>query len=553
MAIYERYIKADLTNEKSIYEDYHIDAPDSFNYGFDVVDEIAKETPDKLALLYTNPAGECRRFTFDDIRRQSNRAANYFKSLGINKGDKVLVVLKRNYQYWFINVGLCKLGAVIIPATAQLAAKDISYRCNASSAKMILCCNDEHLITEVEAALPDSPTVERIAIVGRRDGWLDLDDGLLAMPDTFDRPTGEDAFSADDTMLIYFTSGTAGFPKMALHDFYYPLGHIATAKLWHTTREDDLHFTISDTGWAKAGWGKIYGQWLTGCAVFVYDFDRFHAKEILFIMEQYRITTFCAPPTMYRMLTQEPIETYDLSSLRHCCSAGEPLNPEVWNDWKRQTGQPIYEGFGQSETTCCLGTLPHMKIKPGSMGMPMPGYQIELLDEEGNPCGEGTCGEICIRLDGGKPRGLFNGYYRDECLTEKVWYDGFYHTGDTAWKDDDGYYWFVGRADDIIKSSGYRIGPFEVESALLEHPAVLEVAVTGEPDPVRGQAVKATIVLKSGYFSSDELKKDLQNHVKRVTAPYKYPRVIEFTDALPKTVSGKIKRAEIRKSYAAQK
>jgi len=548
MLLYERFMHADTKDYASFHKSFRINAPKDFNFGFDVVDEMAAKSPDKLALLYTNPAGVEKRFTFDDIKRQSNRAANFFHSLGIRKGDKVMLILKRNYQYWFANIGLCKLGAVMIPATCQLVAKDISYRNNAAGIKMIVCTNDENVLRAVEESRADSPTLEHIAMTnGSREGWLSFDDGIASMPDTFARPSGEEAVCASDPMLIYFTSGTTGYPKMAMHDFLYPLGHILTARFWHTTSPDGLHFTISDTGWAKAGWGKIYGQWLSECAIFVYDFDRFNAKEILEKLQTYKITTFCAPPTMYRMLTQEPVDQYDLSSIRHCCSAGEALNPEVWNEWKRFTGLEIHEGFGQSETTCCLGTLPGMKIKLGSMGRPIPGYNIVLADEAGHACEPGEVGEICVRVDKGKPVGLFNGYYREESLTRKVWHDGLYHTGDTAWQDDDGYFWYVGRADDIIKSSGYRIGPFEVESALLEHPAVLEAAITGVPDPIRGQVVKATIVLKEGYQPSDELKKELQNHVKRVTAPYKYPRVIQFVDELPKTVSGKIKRAFIRK------
>lgn len=548
MLLYERFMHADTTNYESFHKSFRINAPKDFNFGFDVVDAMATKSPDKLALLYTNPAGVEKRFTFADIKRESNRAANFFRSLGIRKGDKVMLILKRNYQYWFANIGLCKLGAVMIPATCQLVAKDISYRNNAASIKMIVCANDENILRAVEACRADSPTLEHIALTnGTREGWLSFDEGIAAMPDTFDRPTGSDALRASDPMLIYFTSGTTGYPKMAMHDFLYPLGHILTARFWHTNSPDGLHFTISDTGWAKAGWGKIYGQWLSECAIFVYDFERFNAKEILEKLQSYKITTFCAPPTMYRMLTQEAVDQYNLSCIRHCCSAGEALNPEVWNDWKRFTGLEIHEGFGQSETTCCLGTLPGMQIKLGSMGKPIPGYNIVLVNEEGYACDRGQVGEICIRVDKGKPVGLFNGYYREENLTRKVWHDGLYHTGDTAWQDDDGYFWYVGRADDIIKSSGYRIGPFEVESALLEHPAVLEAAITGVPDPIRGQVVKATIVLKEGYEPSEELKKELQNHVKRVTAPYKYPRVIQFVDALPKTVSGKIKRAFIRK------
>ncbi|MDL2234705.1 AMP-binding protein [Christensenellaceae bacterium OttesenSCG-928-L17] len=549
MLIYEQFMQADTSSYEQFAKTFRINAPEDFNYGFDVLDALAEKSPEKLALLYTNPKGCELRFSFSAMRAYSNRAANYFYSLGIRKGDRVMLILKRNYQYWFASMGLCKLGAVLIPATIQLCAKDIAYRCNAAGVKMIVCAEDMDTIQAVEAAIPASPTVLHTSLVGEpRRGWLDFDAGLHAQPDTFARPTGEQKPYAHDPMLIYFTSGTTGHPKMALHNFLYPLGHIVTARFWHATDENGLHFTISDTGWAKAAWGKLYGQWLSECAVFVCDFDRFSAPDILEVLERYHITTFCAPPTMYRMLTQENIAAYDLSALRQCCSAGEALTPEVFANWKDATGLCIREGFGQSETTCCLGTLPNMPIKIGSMGRPMPGYTIALLDKKGHPCKGGACGEICIALKDVQSAGLFLGYYRNEARTQEVWHDGYYHTGDTAYMDDDGYFWYVGRADDIIKSSGYRIGPFEVESVLMTHPAVLEAAVTGVPDAVRGQVVKATIVLKQGYEGTDILKRELQNHVKTQTAPYKYPRVIHFVDALPKTVSGKIKRAEIRRA-----
>ncbi|MDL2258072.1 AMP-binding protein [Eubacteriales bacterium OttesenSCG-928-K08] len=547
--LYERFIKADTSSYEAFHKTFKITALEDFNYGFDVLDELSKTCPNSLALLYTNPAGEEKRFTFEQMSKNSNRAANYFKGLGIKKGDRVMLIMKRNYQYWFASMGICKLGAVVIPATVQLSASDITYRCNAAGVKMIICANDADTIYAVENAMPNSPTVMFTALVGpERKGWLDFDRGLSSMSDSFPRPEADERMLATDPMLIYFTSGTTGHPKMALHNFLYPLGHIVTARFWHTNEPGGLHFTISDTGWAKAAWGKLYGQWLCESSVFVYDFDRFNAKEVLSKLEQYNITTFCAPPTMYRMITQEPVHAYDLSALKHCCSAGEPLTPEVFSDWKRMTGHEIHEGFGQSETTCCLGTLPGMPIKLGSMGRPLPGYDIILADKKGRRCRPGEIGEICVCVDQGAPTGLFLEYFRDEELTKKVWCDGLYHTGDTALIDEDGYFWYVGRADDIIKSSGYRIGPFEVESVLLEHPAVLEAAVTGAPDPVRGQVVQATIVLKPGYEGSDLLKRELQNHVKSLTAPYKYPRIIYFVDALPKTVSGKIKRAEIRRA-----
>lgn len=552
MAICDSFITYTDGDYETIHDSYRISAPEGFNFGFDVVDRIAAQTPDRLALMYVSARGEEKRITFGEMMKRSNQAANYFKLLGIKRGDKVMLILKRNYQYWYCNVALCKLGAVMIPATSQLAVKDIVYRNNAAGVKMIVCSNDMGVIASVLGSRSDSPTLEHIALVnGKRKGFLSFDEGMSRMPDTFLRPSGKKAIDPRDPMLIYFTSGTTGYPKMAMQDFLYPLGHIATAKLWHGTQDGGLHFTISDTGWAKSAWGKIYGQWLTGSAVMVYDFERFNAREILDILQKYDICTFCAPPTMYRMLAQEDISRYDLSSIKHCCSAGEPLNLEISNEWYRCTGLRIYEGFGQTETTCCLGTLPGMPLKPGSMGRPMPGYDIMLLNSDGSPCQAGETGEICVRLERGKPLGLFNGYYKEQSLTYKVWHDGFYHTGDTAYQDGDGYFWYVGRADDIIKSSGYRIGPFEVESALIEHPAVMEAAVTGAPDAIRGQVVKATIVLREGFAPSEELKKELQAHVKASTAPYKYPRIIEFVESLPKTVTGKVKRSDLRAASAA--
>jgi len=544
----DKFVQADTANYRTFRSSFRLTAPEDFNFGFDVVDAIAENTPDALALLHISNDFTERRFTFRGIKEQSNRTANYLRRLGIRKGDKVLLIMKRSYQYWFTNIALCKLGAVMIPATAQLLPHDISYRCNAAEVTAIICANDSYILNSVEGALPDCPTVKTCLIAGgQRENWVDLDSAVREESCIFPRPTDDQATHNDDPMLIYFTSGTTGFPKMACHNYLYPLGHIATARYWHTNTPGGLHFTISDTGWAKAGWGKIYGQWLCETTIFAYDFDQFNAKKILGLLEKYRITTFCAPPTMYRMLTQEPVKDYDLSSLTHCCSAGEALNPEVFNDWKEQTGLSIYEGFGQTETTCCLGTFPGMEVRQGSMGRPVPGYDVVLLDENGHICSLGSRGEICIRTDIQKPMGLFTGYYKDNAATDKAWHDGYYHTGDMAWMDGKGYYWYVGRGDDIIKSSGYRIGPFEVESALLEHEAVLEAAITGVPDPIRGQVVKATIVLKEGYTPSEELKKELQNHVKKVTAPYKYPRVVEFVKSLPKTASDKIRRVELRK------
>lgn len=546
--ICDRFIQADASDLPSLSQSFRLQPPANFNFGFDVVDELAGRTPHALALLHVDREGRARRFTFGDIQSQSGRIANFLSRLGLEKGDKALLIMRRCYQYWPVNVALCKLGAVMVPATAQLSAHDISYRCNAASVKMIICADDPSILASVEQALPDCPTVTRLLLAGgSREGWLDLDRAAQMESPAFPRPLGDAQTQSGDPMLIYFTSGTTGFPKMAIHDFLYPLGHIATARYWQANRPGGLHFTISDTGWAKAGWGKIYGQWLCEAAVFAYDFDRFEPGKILEMLQNYRVTTFCAPPTMYRMMTQNNLAAaYDLSALTHCCSAGEPLSPEVFGDWRRQTGFCIREGFGQSETTCCLATLPAMALRPGAMGAPMPGYRIALLDEAGFPCKTGAQGEICIRTAESRPLGLAMCYYRDELATARAWYDGYYHTGDIAWADKEGYFWYVGRKDDLIKSAGYRIGPFEVESALLEHEAVLEAAITGVPDPIRGQIVKATIVLKAGYEASEALKKDLQNHVKRVTAPYKYPRLIDFAQSLPKTVSGKIRRAALR-------
>jgi acetyl-CoA synthetase len=549
MQIFERYIEGACGLYEDIYANFKINATENFNFGFDVVDALADEQPDKLAILWVNDKGDERRITFSDLKKLSNQAANLLKELGINKGDMVMLILKRHYQYWVYAVALHKIGAVLIPATNQLMEKDIAYRIDAAGVKMIICTADgetKQYIENIEASAPDLKL--KALANADRPGWINFDKRMAQMPDVFERPVGVDATKATDPFLIYFTSGTTGYPKMAMHNYMYPLGHIQTAKFWHRVRPEGLHFTIADTGWAKASWGKIYGQWLAEGAVFVYDFEKFHAKDILSMIEKYRITTFCAPPTMYRMITQEPMDHYNLKSLIHCTSAGEPLNPEVIRDFQKYTGIRICEGFGQSETTVCIATLYGIEPRIGSMGKLVPGYDIVLLSEDGGESPVGEVGEICIRTSEGAPKGLFTCYYKDKEKTDNAWYDGFYHTGDTAWKDEDDYYWYVGRGDDIIKSSGYRIGPFEVESALLEHESVLEAAITGVPDPVRGQIIKATIVLKTGYVGNDALTKELQEHVKHVTAPYKYPRVIEYVDVLPKTVSGKIRRIELRQS-----
>ena len=536
------------------YEDFaarfQVRVPADFNFGFDGVDALAAQNPGRRALCWCNDAGDTADFTLDDIRRQSARAAAWFRSLGIRRGDAVMLCLKRRYEYWFAIVGLHKLGAIAIPATHMLTKKDLIYRIQAARIKMIVSVNEPGIRGAIEDAVAEAPIALRALVGGGGSGgWLDFNAGLQAAPDVFPRPSGPDRIDPEnDIMLLYFTSGTTGLPKMVQHNFFYPLGHILTARYWQNCRPGGLHFTIADTGWAKASWGKIYGQWLAGSAVMVYDMDKFIAKNVLDVIVRHGVTTFCAPPTMYRYFIKEDLKARDWSRLKHCTVAGEPLNPEVYEQFLAATGLTLREGYGQTEMTVMLGTYPWMTPKPGSMGKPSPGYDVDLLDEQGRPCQVGQEGQIVVRTDTRRPLGLFGGYYRDPDLTRSVWHDGVYYTGDMAWRDDDGYYWFVGRSDDVIKSSGYRIGPFEVESALQEHPAVLECAVTGVPDAERGAIVKATIVLAKGFHGSDALKKDLQEHVKRVTAPYKYPRHVEFVKELPKTISGKIRRVAIRES-----
>nr|WP_207736727.1 AMP-binding protein [Clostridium sp. BSD2780061688b_171218_E8] len=548
MRIFEEFLnRSEFSSYKDFKENFKVNVPENFNYGFDVVDRLGMEKPDKLALLWTNVAGDERRFTFADIMRNSNKVANYLKSQGIKRGDKVMLILKRHYQFWFSIIALHKLGAVCIPATHLLTKKDLVYRNNAASVKAIICTSDGEIAEHVEASQAESPTLEMKFIVnGDREGWLNLDAGMEACSDVLPRPAGEEATHNEDMMLLYFTSGTTGMPKMVGHDFVYPLGHIVTGAFWHQVQEDGIHLTVSDTGWGKAVWGKLYGQWMAETVVFVYDFDKFIPEDLLAVLEKYRITTFCAPPTIYRFLIKANFSSYDLSSLSYCTVAGEPLNPEVFNQFRKLTGIKLYEGFGQTETTLTVATYPWMEPRPGSMGLPSPGYDIDIVDEDGKPSKPGEVGQIVIRTDKGKPLGMFRGYYRDDALTAKMWHDDVYYTGDMAWKDEQGYFWYEGRADDVIKSSGYRIGPFEVESVLLQHPAVLEAAISGAEDPIRGIVVKATIVLAQGYEASDALTKELQNYVKTNTAPYKYPRVVEYVEELPKTISGKIRRVELR-------
>ena len=531
-------------NEKGKLTDIKFKNTERFNFGFDVVDKIALKYPDKLAMLHLDKNKVERRFTFNDIRHESNRAANYFTSLGIKKGDKVMLILKRHYQFWFAMTALHKIGAVAIPATNQLKAHDLVYRFNAAGVKAIVCTQDDGIPEAVEEAIKDSPTLETKVIVGEeRDGWHNFDKEYSIFSTHYERTA--DTPAGEDTMVMFFTSGTTGNPKMAAHSYLYALGHFVTAKYWHCCERDGLHFTISDTGWGKSLWGKYYGQWLCEGAVFVYDFDRFHADDLLPMFKQFNITTFCAPPTMLRMFIKEDLSKYDLTSINHMTTAGEALNPEVFKRFEEATGLSIMEGFGQTETTLIIGNLYGSRTKVGSMGKPNPQFDIDLVDDDGNSVETGEVGEIVVRIDKEKPCGLYKGYYRDEEKTKEAMHDGLYHTGDTAWRDEDGYFWYVSRKDDVIKSSGYRIGPFEIESVIMELPYVLECGVSAAPDDIRGQVVKASVVLVKGTEPTEELKKEIQNYVKKNTAPYKYPRIVVFRDELPKTISGKIIRNQL--------
>ena len=544
----ERFLQQTAFRSQEDYrKNLHIRVPENFNFAYDVVDAYAEEQPDRKALLWTNDQGAESQFTFADMKRETDRTASYFQRLGIGKGDVVMLILKRRYEFWFSILALHKLGAVVIPATHLLTKKDAVYRCNTAGIMAIVAAGERVIADHVAAARPESPTTELLIRVGPEipEGFLDFHAGIAnAAP--FVRPQRVNA--NDDIMMMYFTSGTTGEPKMVAHDFTYPLGHISTGCFWHNLHDGSLHLTIADTGWAKAAWGKLYGQWLAGANIFVYDHEKFTPADILHKIEQYRITSLCAPPTIYRFLIREDLSKYDLSSLEYCTTAGEALNGAVYDTFRQLTGVRLMEGFGQTETTLTLATFPWMEPKPGSMGVPNPQYEIDLLTPDGRSAEDGEQGQIVIRTDMGKPLGLFKEYYLNDELTHEVWHDGVYYTGDVAWRDEDGYFWFVGRADDVIKSSGYRIGPFEVESALMTHPAVVECAITGVPDEIRGQVVKATIILGEKYRAQagEALIKELQNHVKRITAPYKYPRIIEFAEELPKTISGKIRRKEIR-------
>ena len=558
----ERFLRqTTFTSVEDYNKNLEFIIPENFNFAYDVMDAWAEEAPTKLALLWTNDQGIERRTTFGELKEQTDQAASYLMSLGIGKGDPVMLILKRRYEWWVVMLALHKLGAVVIPATHMLTKHDIVYRNTRASVKAIVCVDDAYVVSQIEAALPESPTVETIVEVSESrevadngnapkhhehaEMWHDWHREWRQAP-PFVRP--EHVNSNDDTMLMYFTSGTSGEPKMVAHDYLYAMGHLTTGVFWHNLHEGSLHLTVADTGWGKAVWGKFYGQWFAGATVFVFDHEKFNADTLLRQIEKYRVTSFCAPPTIYRFMIREDLSRYDLSSLEYCTTAGEALNPAVFDKFKEKTGIQMMEGFGQTETTMTLGTMPWMKPKPGSMGMPNAQYDIDLLKPDGTRCEDGEKGEIVVRVGDRKPIGLFKEYYRDEALTREAWHDGIYHTGDVAWRDEDGYYWFEGRIDDVIKSSGYRIGPFEVESALMTHPAVVECAITGVPDDIRGMVVKATVVLGKEWKdkAGDALIKELQQHVKKETAPYKYPRIIEFVDELPKTISGKIRRVEIR-------
>ena len=545
----ERFVKqTKFASQEDFIKNLKIEVPENFNFGYDVVDTWASEQPEKKAILWTNDQGMEHQYTFAELKEKTDATASYFQSLGIGHGDMVMLVLKRRIEFWFSIIALHKLGAVAIPATHLLTKKDIIYRCNAADIKMIVCAGEEVITDHVIEAMPDCPTLQHVVSIGpgMPEGFKDFQEGIAnAAP--FVKPAQPN--TNDDIMLMYFTSGTTGEPKMVAHDFTYPLGHISTGSFWHNLHENSLHLTIADTGWGKAAWGKLYGQMIAGANIFVYDHEKFTPADILQKIQDYKITSLCAPPTIFRFLIKEDISKYDLSSLEYCTTAGEALNFSVYETFLKVTGIRLMEGFGQTETTMTLGTFPWMEPKPGSMGVPNPQYEIDLLTPDGRSAEDGEQGQIVVRTHNGKPLGLFKEYYRDAERTEDAWHDNVYYTGDVAWRDEDGYFWFVGRADDVIKSSGYRIGPFEVESALMTHPAVVECAITGVPDEIRGQVVKATIILSKDYKGkeSPELIKELQDHVKKVTAPYKYPRVIEFVDELPKTISGKIRRVEIRK------
>ena len=546
MQLYKKFlVKPEFDSLDDFLHNFEIKVPDNFNFSYDIVDEYARLEPDKIALVWVDDQGKHIDFTYAALKEKTDATASYFQTQGIGRGDKVMLILKRRYEFWFACLALHKIGAVAIPATHLLTNKDVVYRCNAATIKAIVCVGEENVLNAIGKAMPDCPSVEKTISTGPivPSGWENFQQGIDEAP-AFIKP--ELPSENNDLLFLYFTSGTTGNPKMVAHDYTYPLAHIITAVFWHNVEENGRHLTVADTGWAKAVWGKMYGQMMAGCSVFVYDHQKFDPADMLSVIAKYKVSSFCAPPTVFRFLIREDFSSYDLSALKYCTTAGEALNPKVFETFYERTGLRLMEAFGQTETTVQLGTFPWMQPKPGSMGIPSPAYNVGLVKTDGTDCEDGEQGQIIIRVGDKPPVGVFKGYYRDETLTNNVWHDGIYYTGDIAWRDEDGYYWFVGRIDDVIKSSGYRIGPFEVESALMTHPAVVECAVTGVPDEIRGQIVKATIVLGQGYTASDELAVEIQNHVKKVTAPYKYPRIVEFVEALPKTISGKIRRVEIR-------
>ncbi|MDR2768333.1 MAG: AMP-binding protein [Treponema sp.] len=554
----DKYLpRKDFTSYEDFYDNFTVNVPENFNFAWDVMDELAASKGSERAMLWCDEKGAEASFTYTGIKALSNQAANTFKAAGIGKGDPIMLILKRRWEYWPALLALHKLGAIAIPATHLLTSKDIVYRCKAADIAGIVCVDDAKIMGAVDEAetklrAEGASTLRYKAFMrGVHDGaqpagadWTDFKSRMEKADAEFARPPAVNTNA--DIMLLYFTSGTTGMPKMVQHNFAYPLGHISTARFWHQVIPGGLHITVADTGWAKAAWGKIYGQWLCGAALFVYDYDRFVPQEILGVITRHRVSTFCAPPTVYRFFIKEDLGKYDFSALKHCTVAGEPLEPEIYERFREGTGIKLRECYGQTELTVTVCTYPWLEPKPGSMGKPSPGYDIDLIRDDGSSCDMGEEGQLVVRTGRRRPLGIFDGYYRDQELTSSVWHGGIYYTGDMAWRDEDGYLWFVGRSDDVIKSSGYRIGPFEVESALVEHPAVLECAITGVPDPDRGAVVKATVVLAKDWTASEELKKELQNHVKKNTAPYKYPRIVEFVSELPKTISGKIRRVEIR-------
>ena len=561
----ERFLKqTKFTSVEDYNKNLEFIIPENFNFAYDVMDAWAEEAPEKLAILWTNDQGEEIRTTYGQLKEQTDQAASYLQSLGIGKNDPVMLILKRRYEWWVVMLALCKIGAIVIPATHMLTKHDIVYRNTRASVKTIICVDDAYVCEQIGLAVDESPTLKTVIVVGDHQPMAAANSSLFTLHSSlchdwqtewklapkFERPAFVN--TNNDTMLMYFTSGTSGEPKMVAHDYLYAMGHLSTGVFWHNLHEGSLHLTVADTGWGKAVWGKFYGQWFAGATVFVFDHEKFNADTLLRQIEKYKVTSFCAPPTIYRFMIREDLSKYDLSSLEYCCTAGEALNPAVFDKFYEKTGIKMMEGFGQTETTMTLGTFPWMEPKPGSMGIPNAQYDIDLIRADGTSCEDGEKGEIVVRVGDRKPIGLFKEYYRDPELTREAWHDGLYHTGDMAWRDEDGYYWFEGRIDDVIKSSGYRIGPFEVESALMTHPAVVECAITGVPDDIRGMVVKATVVLGKEWKdkAGDDLIKELQQHVKKETAPYKYPRIIEFVDELPKTISGKIRRVEIRKKDA---